>query len=73
MCVSVCVKVQAIEEAENLIRRVLDEIGSAELSGITCTSKYLVERTKASLDIIDNATSAFSLYNNDNTGMCVRL
>lgn len=60
--------VQAVEEAESLIRRVLDEIGSAGLSGTTCTSKYLIEKTKASLDIIDSATSAFSLYNNDNTG-----
>ena len=61
--------VQAVEEAEGLIRRVLDEIGSAGLSGTTCTPKYLIEKTKASLDIIDNATSAFSLYNNDNTGI----
>ena len=59
---------QAVEEAESLIRRVLDEIGSAGLSGTTCTPKYLMEKTKVSLDIIDSATSAFSLYNNDNSG-----
>ena len=51
-----------------MIRRVLDEISSAGLSGTTCTPKYLMDKTKASLDIIDNATSAFSLYNNDNAG-----
>lgn len=61
--------VQAVEEAESLIRRVLDEIGSAGLSGTTCTPKYLMEKTKVSLDIIDSATSAFSLYNNDNSAI----
>ena len=59
---------QAVEEAENLIRRILGEVSSPALAGTTCTPGYLMERTKGCLDIIDSATSSFSLYNNDSTG-----
>lgn len=59
---------QAVEEAETLIRRVLEEVGSGGLSGTTCTPPYLMEKSKECLDVIDATTSTFSLYNNDSTG-----
>lgn len=60
--------VQAVEEAESLIRLVLEEIGRGAHSGTTCTPPYLMEKTKGCLDVIDAATSSFSLYNNDSAG-----
>lgn len=59
---------QAVEEAESLIRRVLEEIESGGHSGTTCTPSYLMEKTKECLDVIDATTSSFSLYNNDSSG-----
>lgn len=61
--------VQAVEEAEGLIQKVLDQVPSHVNSGATCSPSFLVEKTKECLDVIDSATSAFSLYNNDPTGV----
>ena len=55
-------------EAECLIRRVLEELSNPVMAGTTCTPAVLLERTKTCLDIIDNATDNFSLYNNDTSG-----
>lgn len=57
-----------MEEAESLVKKVLDELPTHATSGVTCSPSFLIERTKECLDVIDNATSAFSLYNNDPSG-----
>lgn len=57
-----------MEEAENLIRRVLKELSDPAIGGTTCTPSVLLERTKLCLDVIDNATANFSLYSNDSSG-----
>ena len=54
-----------MSEAENLIRRVLEELADPAMGGATCTPALLLEKTKMSLDVIDSATANFSLYNND--------
>lgn len=59
----------AVEEAESLIRRVLEELSGSAIEGTTCTPKLVLERTKNCLDIIDNTTANFSLYNNDPSGI----
>lgn len=61
-----------MEEAENLIRKVLAELDSPSMGGTTCTPGLLLERTKSCLDAIDNSTANFSLYNNDSSGKCVQ-
>ena len=66
--------VQAVEEAEAVIRKVLGEIADPDLGGATCTPAFLLSRTKSSLDIIDSVTDSFSVYNNDPSGeseLCV--
>ncbi len=60
-----CFAESAVEEAEQLIRRVLVELDSPSIAGSTCTAELLLERTKACLDTIDTSTANFSLYNND--------
>ena len=50
-----------------MIRKVLEELTDPALGGATCTPALLLERTKASLDVIDTTTANFSLYNNDPT------
>lgn len=57
-----------MEEAESLIRRVLADLCDPVVAGTTCTPAVLLERTKMCLDVIDNATANFSLYNNDASG-----
>lgn len=59
---------EAVCEAEILIRRVLEELGGPGVGGVTCTPAFLLERSKTVLDTIDTATTAFSLYNNDPSG-----
>ena len=58
----------AVEEAESLIRRVVEELSNPAMGGVTCTPSFLLERTRTCLDVIDNATANFSLYNNDSSG-----
>lgn len=57
--------VDAVEEAESLIQKVLEQLSSPAIAGTTCTPEFLLSRTKNALDVIDNTTSTFSLYNND--------
>ena len=59
----------AVKEAESLIRHVLDDLCDPMVAGTTCTPAVLLERTKMCLDVIDNATTNFSLYNNDPSGI----
>jgi huntingtin interacting protein 1 len=61
--------VQAVEEAEAVIRKVLDELTDPELGGATCSPAFLLNRTKSSLDVIDSVTESFSVYNNDPSSM----
>lgn len=60
--------VQAVEEAEAVIRKVLGELADPDLGGATCTPAFLLGRTKSSLDVIDTVTESFSTYNNDPSG-----
>lgn len=57
--------VQAVEEAEAIIRKVLGELSDPDLGGATCTPAFLLGRTKSALDVIDSVTESFSVYNND--------
>ena len=57
--------VQAVEEAEAVIRKVLSELSDPDLGGATCSPAFLLGRTKSSLDVIDSVTDSFSIYNND--------
>ena len=57
--------VQAVEEAETVIRKVLSELANPDLGGATCSPAYLLGRTKSCLDVIDSVTENFSVYNND--------
>ena len=57
--------VQAVEEAEAVIRKVLSELSDPDLDGATCSPAFLLGRTKSSLDVIDSVTDSFSIYNND--------
>ena len=61
--------VEAVEEAESVLRRVLEGLSSPALAGLTCTPAFLQEKTQSSLDSIDTTTANFSLYNNDPSGM----
>lgn len=59
----------AVFEAENLIRSVLEEVSDPAMGGgTTCTPSVLLERTKMCLDVIDSTTANFSLYSNDSSG-----
>ena len=58
-----------MEEAENLIRKILEDLSSPAIEGITCSPGFFLEKTKTCLDVVDNATANFSLYNNDSSGM----
>lgn len=62
---SLSIPVQAVEEAEAVIRKVLGELVDPDLGGATCTPAFLLGRTKSSLDVIDSVTESFSTYNND--------
>lgn len=66
---SPCSAVEAVEEAENILRRVLEGLSSPALSGLSCTPAFLQEKTQSSLDSIDATTANFSLYNNDPSGV----
>ena len=57
--------VQAVEEAESIIRKVLDELKNPDLGGATCSPAFLLGRTKSCLDVIDSVTESFSVYNSD--------
>ena len=57
--------VQAVEEAETIIRKVLGELSDPDLGGATCTPAFLLSRTKSTLDVIDSVTDSFSVYNHD--------
>ena len=61
--------VEAVEEAENVLRLVLEGLSSPSLAGLTCTPAFLQEKTQSSLDSIDTTTANFSLYNNDSSGV----
>jgi huntingtin interacting protein 1 len=61
--------VQAVEEAESVIRKVLDELKNPDLGGATCSPAFLLGRTKTSLDVIDSVTESFSVYNSDPSSM----
>lgn len=58
-----------MEEAENVIRKLLAELKNPDLGGATCSPTFLLGRTKSSLDIIDSVTENFSVYNNDPSAM----
>ena len=61
-----------MEEAEAVIRKVLEELADPELGGATCTPAFLLSRTKSSLDVIDSVTDSFSVYNNDPSCKLIR-
>ena len=54
-----------------MIKQVVEQLPTHANSGASCSPTFLVEQTKACMDVIDNATSAFSLYSNDPTSECV--
>ncbi|CAI7993005.1 Huntingtin-interacting protein 1 [Geodia barretti] len=61
--------VQAVEESESVIRKVLDELKNPDLGGATCSPAFLLGHTKTSLDVIDSVTESFSVYNSDPSSM----
>lgn len=63
----------AVEEAENLIRKVLAELCDPSMAGSTCTPALLLEKIKTCLDAIDTSTANFSLYNSDPSGRSISL
>ena len=60
---------QAVEEAETVVRKVLTELKNPDLGGATCSPAFLLGRTKSSLDVIDTVTDNFSVYNSDPSSM----